>query len=125
MMRWNETNQKDFMFGSIPIKVRVPIDKSFPSNETIMGLLTEMFGHPIIGDIPFYVTYSVHKGFMSIDLDILATDGLKLYNYKNEKYRKAITLLHMGIDALELAGWTRIAHDTGKKLMFYTYVIVG
>jgi len=124
-MRWNDTDQKEFMFGNISIKVKVPIGKDFPSNETIIGLLTEMFGHPIIDDVPFYVEYSVCKGFMSIELNILATNGLKLYNYKNKKYQIAMTLMHMAIDALERTGWTRVAYDGSKKRMAYTLVIAG
>ena len=125
MMIWNDMQQKEFMFGSIPIKVKVSVDKTFPSNETIMVLLREMFGHPIVEDVAFYVSYTVYKDFMAIMMEILPLNGLKLYDYKNKKYGVAMSLLHMATETLEGIGWTRVAVSSDKRLLSYTYILVG
>ncbi len=117
--------QKQFMFGSVPITVKVLEEKTLPSNETVMILLKEMFGQPIVEDVSFYVIYSVYKDFMTVEMMILSSDGLKLYNYKNKKFGVAMTLMHMARDALERTGWTRVAATSDKKLLSYTYVLVG
>ena len=125
MTNWFDMKRKSFMFGSIKINVKVHKDKDFPKNESIMGLLTEMLGNPIVDEVPFYLDYVVHENLTTIELLVQSTVKKKIYDIKNQKNSMAMELLHMASDALEREGWLRVATDGDTKYLRYVYVIVG
>jgi len=124
-MQMATMKRKELKFGSLTVDVRVLEEKSFPKNTTILSMLTEIMGHPVIANNSLAIKYYIYEKFMVMELMMCAFGEFNLRKYNDKRTRDAFELYYIAAAGLAREGWTRVANAGDKDYLQDTYVMVA
>jgi hypothetical protein len=121
-MFYERNEKKQLKFGTITVNLESHDEVKLPASEAVLALLTDIFGHPIIIDAPFFIQMDCYKKFMIMSLLIFELDGTKLGNYKNKKFYSAMEMIHIGESNLLKNDWFNIYKASDKREVRYMFI---